>query len=557
MKFLAMIGSVAVVAVSLLAVNPAMANTDNSNHESFWETAAGESCYKIDNGVPVPYVLPAAPEGKTYSKVVIKAGSGIDENKVYTTGLTAGTPFMHATKDSISHVIVCTIPTPSIVVADVPVPSFADLCGTDNDGYGLPTSTQVSYAVDDQRVNGVGTVTVTATANPGFTIEAGVTASWTFTFTDEPCDDESVSFVPAATASDVCGTDDDGYTLPTSTQVSYAVDDQRVNGVGTVTVTATANPGFTIEAGVTASWIFTFTDEPCVVVLEVLADPTMTDDCGIANDKLTVPSDSNEVSYDVDDQRADGVGTVTVTASANAGFQFADNMQTVWTIEFTDVDCPSTVVPVTPGVNGQLCFLGNFIAGSINVELNDAVAYRITGNGIDMVATKAITNVAPGNYTVTAEAKPGHVLDGKSSWQVTVAAAQACGELETHPLVTPLASMTNMGCATDGSYTLNAIEGVLWLVDGEPTAAGTYPVRTPGAVNVTAQADGPEFGLEFEAQTEWTFTFTAAEACGDLQTLAMTGGGQSMNGLLMSSGLLLLFGGVLLVMSRLKASRVE
>ncbi|MHA6694552.1 hypothetical protein [Homoserinimonas sp. A520] len=481
MKFLAMIGSVAVVAVSLLAVNPAMANTDNSNHESFWETAAGESCYKIDNGVPVPYVLPAAPEGKTYSKVVIKAGSGIDENKVYTTGLTAGTPFMHATKDSISHVIVCTIPTPSIVVADVPVPSFADLCGTDNDGYGLPTSTQVSYAVDDQRVNGVGTVTVTATANPGFTIEAGVTASWTFTFTDEPC----------------------------------------------------------------------------VVVLEVLADPTMTDDCGIANDKLTVPSDSDEVSYDVDDQRADGVGTVTVTATANAGFQFADNMQTVWTIEFTDVDCPSTVVPVTPGVNGQLCFLGNFIAGSINVELNDAVAYRITGNGIDMVATKAITNVAPGNYTVTAEAKPGHVLDGKSSWQVTVAAAQACGELETHPLVTPLASMTNMGCATDGSYTLNAIEGVLWLVDGEPTAAGTYPVRTPGAVNVTAQADGPEFGLEFEAQTEWTFTFTAAEACGDLQTLAMTGGGQSMNGLLMSSGLLLLFGGVLLVMSRLKASRVE
>ncbi|HEU4808847.1 MAG TPA: hypothetical protein VFT01_11345, partial [Homoserinimonas sp.] len=421
-----------------------------------------------------------APEGKTYSKVVIKAGSGADENTVYTTRLTAGASFTHATKDSISHVIVCAVPTPRTVVADFPAPTSVDVCGTENDKVNLPQSNQVSYAKTDQRNGGVGTVIVTASAKPGFALKDGVTKSWTFTFTNEPCDGV-ISVFPAPTASDVCGT---------------------------------------------------------------------------ANDGFSVPAHSDEVSYVVDDQRTHGVGTVTVTATANAGFTFADNVRTVWEFEFTDGDCSRTVVPATPGVNGELCFLGDFIAGSINVELNDRLTYRITGDGVDMVATQAITNVAPGTYTVRALAKPGHVLDGQSAWQVTVAAAQACGELETHPLVTPLASMTSLGCDTNGSYTLNAIDGVLWFVDGEPAAAGTYPVTAPSTVHVTAQADGPEYGLEFEAQTEWTFTFTAAEACGDLETLALTGA-QYGNVVLLSTGLLLLFGGTALALSRIKRLRVE
>lgn len=479
-RLLAMMGSIAVITASLLTVSPAMANSGNSNHASYWETVTGESCYKIDNGVPVPFVLPGGPEGKTYSKVVIKAGSGGDENTVYTTGLTAGASFTHATKDSISHVIVCAVPTPRTVVADFPAPTSSDVCGTNNDRVNLPQSSQVNYVEDDQRANGVGIVIVTASAKPGFTLKDGVNKSWTFTFTNKPCDG-TISAIPAATASDVCGT---------------------------------------------------------------------------ANDRLSVPAHTNEVRYVVVDQRTHGVGTVTVTATANAGFTLADGMQTVWEFTFTDTDCSRTVVPVTPGVNGELCFLGDFIAGSINVELSDRLTYRITGDGVDLVATHAITNVAPGTYTVTAVAKAGRVLEGQSAWQVTVAAALACGELETHPLVTPLASMTNLGCDTNGSYTLNAIDGVLWFVDGEPAAAGTYPVTAPSTVHVTAQADGPEYGLEFEAQTEWKFTFAATEACGDLETLALTGV-QYGNVLLLSTGLLLLFGGTALALSRIKRLRLE
>lgn len=409
------------------------------------------------------------------------------------------------------------------------------------------------------RTTGPGQYEVTATALSNHLFPDG-DFSLTFTgalsgpLTGAQCD-EGASVVPAATAVDACGTASDVLTLPTSDQVSYVVDDQRIDGVGTVIVTAYGINGFQIRDGATRSWTFTFTDEPCVVVLEVLADPAMTDVCNTADDGFSVPADSDEVSYLVDDQRIAGVGAVTVTATANAGFRFADNIQTVWDFEFTDLDCPSTVVPTTPGVNGELCFLGDFIAGSINVELSDGVEYRIVGDGVDMVATQAITNVAPGAYTVTAVAKHGYVLDGQSTWQMTVAAAQACGDLETHPLVSPLASMTNLTCDTDGSYTLNAIEGVLWFVDGDPAAAGTYPVMAPGTVHVTAQADGPEYGLEFEAQTAWTFTFTAAEACGDLVTLAMTGA-QGTSGLLASS-ILLLLGGAFLALNRRKGTPVE
>lgn len=99
-------------------------------------------------------------------------------------------------------------------------------------------------------------------------------------------------------------------------------------------------------------------------------------------------------------------------------------------------------------------------------------------------------------------------------------------DLVTSPLVTPTLSTTQATCTTAGSYTLNAIEGVQWLVNGQVTAPGTYTATTGSTVEVEAVAlQG--FGFGFETQTEWTLSFPApAGGCvtlTDLPTLALTG----------------------------------
>ncbi|MET4637225.1 hypothetical protein [Mycetocola sp. 2940] len=97
------------VGLGLFGAAPAYAT--DTNQADHWETAPGEECVKYDDETR-PFVLYAAPEGRTFSKVIVKAGAAEDQNTIYTTGLTAGAEFYHGSKDSISHVIVCHVPTP-------------------------------------------------------------------------------------------------------------------------------------------------------------------------------------------------------------------------------------------------------------------------------------------------------------------------------------------------------------------------------------------------------------------------------------------------------------
>jgi hypothetical protein len=126
-KFLAALGTLALAAGMALAVAPAASATD-SNNSDYWESLSGETCedvgYSTEDSEENPYVLPEAPDGREWSRVIIKAGrTGHDgvtnENAQYTTGLTAGAEFVHPQKDSISHVIVCSIPLKDSVDCNV------------------------------------------------------------------------------------------------------------------------------------------------------------------------------------------------------------------------------------------------------------------------------------------------------------------------------------------------------------------------------------------------------------------------------------------------------
>jgi hypothetical protein len=85
-------------------------------------------------------------------------------------------------------------------------------------------------------------------------------------------------------------------------------------------------------------------------------------------------------------------------------------------------------------------------------------------------------------------------------------------------------------------------------------------VRTAGTVNVTAAPNAPEYGFSFDTQTSWALSFTDAQDCGDLTTLALPGDGDLAStgtdasainlGLLLAGGLLLLGGGLVVVRKR-------
>lgn len=102
-----------VVAVAAPAAAADYPTGASANQPSNWQLLPGESCYKIEPVNTVPYTLPAPPDGRAWSKLVVKAGSAqsvSEPNAVFTTGLTAGAAFQHPEKDSISHLILCSVP---------------------------------------------------------------------------------------------------------------------------------------------------------------------------------------------------------------------------------------------------------------------------------------------------------------------------------------------------------------------------------------------------------------------------------------------------------------
>lgn len=88
-----------------------------------------------------------------------------------------------------------------------------------------------------------------------------------------------------------------------------------------------------------------------------------------------------------------------------------------------------------------------------------------------------------------------------------------CGELDTRNFVVPTASQTELECDTAGTYTLDDIEGVRWFIGDEEVQPGTYDVTTASTIVVRAEAVGPDFALDPEADSEFTFVFNAPEDC--------------------------------------------
>lgn len=88
--------------------------------------------------------------------------------------------------------------------------------------------------------------------------------------------------------------------------------------------------------------------------------PTFDDTCGVDEDAVNVPEPGEGAgyTYEVDDQRVNGVGTVTVTAIPSEGYAFDQEATTVWSHEFTNEPCPTTTTPPTTPPTKSLATTG-------------------------------------------------------------------------------------------------------------------------------------------------------------------------------------------------------
>ena len=310
------------------------------------------------------------------------------------------------------------------------------------------------------------------------------------------------------------------------------------------------------QQGAVSHWIVCWTTPTTPEDASASATPTAAtcDAPGIVNFSIT------NATWENDTDLTDG----SRLAIANAGHLFPGGASTLvvnytFPSQLTGEQCQVDYVTVgDPYAVDLECTETGFTDGYIWVDFGGNLAneldYRIQGgpNNVDFLATQEINVLDPGDYTVTAIAKAGHTLDpnAQSVWLLTIGVSGDC-QLISHPPVTPTASMSNLTCSSNGSYTLVDTEGIKWLVNGVATPAGTYKVTSASTVNVEAQLTSTiDYTWEDGAQTTWTFEFTNPKDC--LPTLAFTGASGGDLGLLLAGGLLFLGGAVIAVDRRLR-----
>ncbi len=135
----------------------------------------------------------------------------------------------------------------------IPAPTAAEVCGPDGDApYVLPADGEhYRYVVTDPGtyVDGERVVTIAVAFDDGFVAPEGATTSWTFTFSDQPCDTPVAGIATAdvivtgATCS-APGTATTGQTE----RASWTVTDVPAAG-GTATFVAVADQGAAFQAG--------------------------------------------------------------------------------------------------------------------------------------------------------------------------------------------------------------------------------------------------------------------------------------------------------------------
>jgi hypothetical protein len=379
------------------------------------------------------------------------------------------------------------------------------------------------------------------------------------------------------------------YFIPNTTGVIYSVklgtDDEFVQGTGwfdipekytTVQIIARGDVDHFYKLdGDIKTWDFTI-DKAGACLTEVTPkDPgVVSGQCDVANHPGVVPPQTytlkfvEHVVYEVSTDGGQNFTPVTITADKKFDVQPGTHLVVRATVddstkyetkpfnfEFTfgtPGDCKGIVTPLAPEATDQFCddsgidgdagdlaAVPVLVQGTITIFPADNVVYYLDGNQIDP-GTYPV-DPGPHSVTVTFDASKYKLADGIVLPFLVPVNPGEC--LPTEPLVTPAVVSSQVGCFSNGSYTLkndlNDKNAVIWKVNGSTVKQGKYSVSGSGTLKITAAPNAPTFGFADGVQTSWTINFHKPTVC-DIETLALTG--QNPTGLLVAADLLVVAG---------------
>ncbi len=263
----------------------------------------------------------------------------------------------------------------------------------------------------------------------------------------------------------------------------------------TVTVTAQAQPGFTLTG--TTTFTHTFAATPSCTTHVAAVAPTFADDIctagGSTGASYTVPATVG-VDYLVNGVKT-AAGTyhatdgtkVTILARAQVGFSLTGASSFVHTFAAT---CLTSATPTPPVFADDVCSGSAPAGASYLIPATTGVDYLVNG-----VKTAAGTYPATDGSTVavTTQAQAGFALTGTTSFTHTFGGGADLHD-ERHARTLRRSSRTSARArpAPARATRIPATAGVDYLVNGVKTAAGTYPAADGSTVTVTT---APQPGL--------------------------------------------------------------
>jgi hypothetical protein len=230
--------------------------------------------------------------------------------------------------------------------------------------------------------------------------------------------------------------------------------------------------------------------------------PGMTDPCGSENASWVKPANSATVTWSVVNGHL--IATTTAGNVFVGGSTTHDYGLAIDSNEACPCGCQYTV---TPGdvTFADACGTSN---DTYTIPTTAHVKYYVNGS---IVPTTAGTYPATGTVSVVAVADQGYVLSGTASWS---------HEFTNKPCVVkvypPRVEFKDLCEVKDDSFTIPVKAGVVYKINGQVAAAGTYdaynnPYDNDGTVTVTAEAL-PGYHLK-DGKHWWTHHFTDEE-CG-------------------------------------------
>ena len=473
-------------------------------------------------------------------------------------------------------------------------PTFAaDACTNQytNTGakYTIPSTTGVDYFVDGVKTpagtysaEGSTSITVTAVAQAGYTLQNYPTDGWPHSYPIAPdCTEKVMPLAPGITQS-VCtgpGTQTGAtYTIPTTDGVNYFVDGTKTAAgtyplaAGTSVVITAEKSRPTVTLTGTTEWTRTATTVNCIVDANPTA-PTFTADSCVnyvnVGASYTIPTTTGVDYYvggvktDAGTYPATAGTTVVVTAVAKTGYTLTNYPTGGWTHNYpASLDCKQHVTPVQATFTATSCTGPGTQTGS---------SYTIpTTTGVDYFVGE--TKTVAGTYPLTAgtsvviTAKPAdstYALDGTKEWTFTGTTKDCTVLVKAVP-----ASFVGQQCSasyvrSDATITVPTTTGITYLVDGK-VVTGTVVVPVGGHAVTATPNTGYALDGTYPA-SGWTYTVSQvpcevsvlaeppATPVTPTATLASTGS-QDQSMLLLAGGVLVLGLGLVLL-SRRSAKR--